>query len=221
MENREMIRKRGSNSLIIAIIVVASIMTFIGGYSLSESFRPPYRKLVVDQESEPDINRSGMILSTLGFDEENIVNGDRNADYSLKMSTYGIGENTEYYFYTVHGLIKNEVEFVKAYYGDKKDESMGKVKFASDVVDTYLFDENKLLFLLDDGTVEYINISSIEEGKSISYSEVPTLKNTAKFYSADVCKTETTEEGRAYKCRLGNFAQLMNGNIYDLSLIEY
>ena len=63
MENREMIRKRGSNSLIIAIIVVASIMTFIGGYSLSDSFKSPYREVVKEEEETslriPSSSRSG------------------------------------------------------------------------------------------------------------------------------------------------------------------
>lgn len=220
MDKKELVKRRGRDYLIVALIAVASIMTFIGGYSLSDSFKSPYRE-VVKEEEEPDITRGRTNYSVLGFDKDYIIDVDKDADYSLKSSTYGLENNTDYYIYTVHGLVKNEVEFVKSYYDSKEDERLGVVKFDSDVVDVYLYGSDKLLFLLADGTVEYVELSEVNLGSSIKHEEIAALKNTAKFYTADVCKTEVTEEGRNYSCRLGQFAQLITGEIYDLSNIDY
>ena len=76
--------------------------------------------------------------------------------------------------------------------------------------------KNKLLFLLADGTVEYVFESDIKE-ETIPHKAIGGLKNITKFYSVSACsETEGYRE-----CVPDTFAQALTGELYDLSNFQY
>ncbi len=201
-------RREGRNFLATSLVAVAAIIAFIGGTFLVEeankTFKSSPKTIYVEKEVEVEVEKE-VYPTVLGFDESKITNKSENAVYSLSLSK--TGEVTLKY-----GDTKNVILF-------EKNEGSSSSIFNADIVDTH-FVNDKIVFLLADGTVEYILVNDIVPSEEISHSEIVELKGTAKFYDSSVCVSSAVE-GEQPNCVPTVLAQKTNGEIFDLSNVQY
>ena len=216
-------KRKTQDSLITSVIGVSAVIAFMGGYVLSGDLTKSYNNLANSNNkvqkldgleiAGASVSGSTLAGSTLGFNENYIVASDE-YDYNYDLGTYaGVGDS---YVTFQYGNKKNEIKIVKYYYDNDESEEY-TVSFDKNVVDIHMstFDMNTdlstILFLLDDGSVEYMFIeNAMERDVYNTEGKIEELKNITKFYEGTACEKGTPI------CTKTTFAQSIDGKIYNL-----
>ena len=208
------------DTLIAAVITVAAAIAFIGGYALASDFSASYYNFKGSKTKSvaenSDIQMAGATLggnSTLGFNENYVVTSGA-YDYKFDLGTYAsLGDA---YIYLGYGKDKSEIRVTKYYYDNNNREEY-TMHFNKNVVDihmtTYEADTNlnTILFLLEDGSVEYMFAeTAIENDNYVTQGKIAGLENIVKFYKGTACEKGTPI------CNRTSFAQSLNGKIYNV-----
>lgn len=210
-------KKISQDAMITSVVVIAAIISFIGGYVLSSDLKDRLLRVIDQEETQTDGSFvvAGSPLSkgsTLGFDERYVVHDDDNS-YNVLFDTY-IG-SSGYYINLEYGDTKSQLKLTKkSYENDDTEEYI--VNFPANVVDVHIstFDLdpslNTIFVLLEDGDVDYILIEqSIASGNYEAKGPLE-LEKVTKFYEGTKCERETDY------CVKTAFAQTSDGKIYDL-----
>lgn len=210
-----------NDTLLTGVIAVSAAIAFMGGYVLSGDLNKSYSNLTKSKSNTYEgveiagasIGGSTLEGTTLGFNENYVVS-EGEFDYNYELGSYSsVGDS---YLNFEYGNKKSEVKVLKYYYDNDKNEEF-TISFDKNVVDVHIstFDMNSdystALFLLDDGSVEYVLLErAIETSNFEPNGKLEDLKNIVKFYEGTACEKGTPI------CNKTTFAQSMNGKIYNL-----
>lgn len=208
--------------LVTAVIVVSAAIAFMGGFVLSGDLSKSYYKTKnkTNVQENEDVKVAGATVagqtvsgSTLGFNEKYIVSGQE-YDYKFNLGTYAGIEDA--YINLNYGNSKNEIVVSKYYYDNENNEEY-TMNFNKPVVDVHMatFDMeagyNTILFLLDDGTVEYMFAEdAINNDNYVTQGRIVGINNIVKFYEGTSCEKGTPI------CSKTTFAQTIDGKIFNL-----
>ena len=206
-------KSRPQDSLITMIITTASIIAFIGGYVLSSGLTTKNFYSVKYIEKEDDIvSANGSLTDDLSFNENNVYDRDIDLVYSISFPTYTLDENTNY---TIEYGNSN-YEIVLGKNVDNNLEKEYKIEFDLKVVDVAVIDtdnneKDAVLYLLEDGTIEYTLMSdAIEKDFVRTNGRLNEAINIVKFINGKTCNKETN------LCEKAIYAQSIDGMLYNL-----
>jgi hypothetical protein len=222
-KEKSKIKRKTQDSLVTSVIVVAALIAFIGGYALSADLQHSYfnvtsnnnKKDVLDGVQIAGTSVGGSIVAgtTLGFNENYVVSSD-DYDYNLDLGSYS-SVSTSYLNFE-YGDTKSDIK-VKRYYYENNGSDEYTISFDKNVVDVHISnfesdpDYNVVLFLLDDGSIEYLLLErAITNNNFTAVSKIDNLSNVVKFYDGTACESGTPI------CTKTVFAQTTNGSIFDL-----
>lgn len=214
---------RPQDILITAVIAVSAAIAFMGGFVLSGDLSKSYYKTknkTADVEENGEVGIAAAVIggqkgagTTLGFNENYVVSGQE-YDYNFDLGTYA-GLNDAYISLN-YGDTKSEIKVSKYYYDNENSEEY-VMNFNKMVVDVHMAtfnmepEYNAILFLLDDGTVEYMFAeTAMEFDNYVTQGRVVGLENVAKFYEGTSCEKGTPI------CSKTTFAQTIDGKIFNL-----
>ncbi len=210
-------KKRAQDSLVVSLIGVTAVITFIGGYILSDGLNSKAMKIKGDsnetEEVDIDITRGRVPSSSvgnLGFDENKVVDR-QNKNYDLVVDSYDYDENTSYLVMLTDN--PNAAKVVKQDYSVQEFEEF-YIYFANNILEIHaasIDEENDtFFFLLADGSVEYIPLKdAVLNNDFVSFGTLID-SDVVKFYDSEVC------EGLCKNCTSTVLAQKIDGTIYDL-----
>ena len=216
-------KKKNNNkdTVLLSLLAVVAILTFIGGYAISEELTErTYRasnanKKENDVISVPDDIVRGLpmpTIDTLGFKAGDVVSIE-DQKYEVDFGRY-TASSTSYYDIK-YGDKNSIIKLVRHDSNGELEEYL--IDFSYDVVDVFVSgfgNSNKydtIFFLLDDGSVEYMLITNaIANDDFTSYGTLPNISNIAKFYNGNVCDNE------GKNCLRTVYAQSTDSSIYNL-----
>ncbi len=202
------------DTLITAVVLVTSFIAFIGGFVLSEDINPKKYKVLKSNNSVDAVVASTDISDGLKFDRGNVFPKKSNLSYNLKTAYYGIDDS--HYCSINYGVNNDEVEITEYVDGGKVNSNI--IAFNSGVVDIVvnnLDDEEKsdlIIFILEDGSVEYIKVNKDLDTISIGNKVMlPLVRDVVKYYQGISCNSETS------KCYNDIYVQSRNGALYSVN----
>ena len=209
MENK---KNRGT---VVALIIFILSTLVLGGYIV-------YDKVLNTKTTEPKTDEPVIVKSKPeevkfdnSFNRKNVVNDDNNFEYSLAINERGFRvtqrENNEAYVY-IDGSLSN------TYCPDKTfEESNALIKFDKDISDIYFLQAGNgiqyatILFLLSDGTVEFMPLCDGATKGIKSYGKLNELESIVGFYKALQTPNNGTIGGIT-----NTLAKSSDGKLYNL-----
>lgn len=166
----------------------------------------------------------------LGFYPDKIENPTTNTTYSYLVSQKNYAGNTVLDMYINQDNTSVDIyvnwEFVNEYYGlttQRNDQEKFTITFTQPVAQiiigrgTQLTSDEIALFLLADGTIEYMPIASSLEYRSLrSFGQLGSMTDIVKFYNAHTTYTASEENPDAVAYSETVLAQQASGTMYDL-----
>ena len=202
------------DTLITALVIVTSFIAFIGGFVLSEDINPKKYKILKSNDNVDVVVAGKSIKDGVKFEKDNVYPKKGNLSYNLKTAYYGIDDS--HYYAINYGVNDDEVEITEYVDGGKKSSNI--VTFNSGVVDIVvnnLDDDEKsdlIIFILEDGSVEYMKVKKDFDTISIGNKVVlPLVHDIVKYYQGISCNSETS------KCYNDIYVQSSNGTAYSVN----
>ena len=212
---KEEVRKKGQDTLIVSIIGIAAGVAFIGGDFYGERHHARYfgNKEVINSNAEVVTAGEGIQAHTLGFDESQIVYDENNYSYTFIFDSYaGLDDS---YIEVRYGNDKNSINLVRNYIETGNSEGH-LLEFNERVVDSFVAgfgdsnEKDSIFFILEDGSIEYILIDRAIRNDDYRTFKIDGLNNIVKHYNANSCSDVTST------CERTVLVQSMDGTIYDL-----
>ena len=212
---KEKIRKKGQDTLIVSIIGIAAGIAFIGGdfYGERHHARLFGGTTVVASNEEVVTAGEGVQKATLGFDENQILYDENDNNYTFIFDNYaGLDDS---YFEVRYGDDKNSINLVRNYLETGNSEGH-MLEFNERVVDSFVAgfgdsnEKDSIFFILEDGSIEYILIERAIRNDDYRTFKIDGLSNIVKHYNANSCSDVTSN------CERTVLVQSMDGTIYDL-----
>ena len=199
-------------SLVTVIITAASIIAFIGGYVLSSGLTTKnFYSINYDNNDDEVVVSEGTLTKELSFNENNVYDRDFNLQYKITFPNYVINEDS--YLSIEYGNSNYEIVVKKIVNEQITDEY--KLEFDLKVNDIGLIREenkNAILYLLEDGSVEYTLIDDLLEKNFLrTNGRLNEATNVVKFISGSTCHKVSQE------CKNVIYAQSASGMLYDVN----
>ena len=201
------------DSLITVIITAASIIAFIGGYVLSSGLTTKnfYSINYNDDKDDEIVASDAPLTKDLSFNENNIYDRDYNLHYKVTFPKYVIDENN--YLTVEYGNSNYEV-VVKNVKGNELLYEY-KLEFDSKINDIEILletEKNAILYLLEDGSIEYTLIDDLLENDFLrTNGRINEATDVVKFVNGTSCNKSTQQ------CKDVIYAQSSSGMIYDIN----
>ncbi len=227
------IKTKKEKILVIAIIMLVIVVIVLGGYICYDKILNKDTKNNTIKNSKADstnINENLSLIKVINFNKNNCINNDF-SDKNYIISRFGISQFINGLTFSIENdekIVKAQVRYdmlfpdkytkediisgkVKNYDDisltfDKKVESIFGGLFAADGVDGIVF-----LFLLEDGTLEYMKYSDIYNFQKFQHKPISEVKDIVKFDNIVLSKNEDTYS------KYTTIAYKMDGTYYDLS----
>ena len=209
------------------IVILIIIILGMGGYlvydkvlSKEDKKETTNEKVVTDEKKEENVeekNSNSITASDLLLDSSKCIN-QKNMEYSLATNNDINGIYLTYYDGDVNISITPDV-VKNSYNGINISNSSYTVNFNKKIADIYVdgygqsIGHETILFLLEDGTVEYIPFYYACNNNSFKTVKLDGVENIIRFVSGSA---SPVEPGGGYHTIL---AQKQDGTFYDLSLM--
>lgn len=228
--------KKSSKGLIVTIVILIILVIALGGYTIYDKFLSKEEPITTEESSKKVNNTKNGIESdkideykALFIDNSNCLTDCNNVEYKLGSSVAGDGievwiannEGTKINVNINRRLLKNEYA-----YQFSSDEDMYTFEFTKKIQDVFVGHIGQdssipmLFILLEDGSVQYIDLYSKITTGNFNPIELSNVKNVIKFYSAS-CHVNVKEGEPNAGGSITVLAQTSNGSFYDLKDIIY
>lgn len=226
-------KTENKNGSIVAIVILAILVVGLGGYIVYDKFlsknvietTEENSKSEMNTKTENKINEETNTYKALTIDNSNCLTDCNNIEYTLGSSIAGDGievwiannENTKINVNINRTLLKNIYA-----YEFSSNEDMYTFEFTKKIQDTFVGHIGQdssmpmLFVLLEDGSVQYVDLYSKITSGNASPKELSNVQNIIKFYSAGVRTKESETSGV-----MTVLAQTFDGKFYDLEKIIY
>lgn len=219
---------KNPNTLIyitVAFGVLALITTTICIWLLVDKTKIANLETTENKPTTSEVENQEITAKTLGFFPKKIKNPASGVTYRLGVHRNNSDGNGVFgaYINTENTGVELYIywEFVGAYYGvetNRADRQLAHISFEQPVADIALGESGQsvggdvLLFLLQDGTVEYMPIvKALKNGQFESYGKMGGLTDIVKFY-----RTDAIDGNGDFSGYITTLAQKADGQIIDL-----
>lgn len=208
--------------IVVLLVLLILLVLGMGGYLvydkvLSKEVKEEKQENITKEETVEEKNNNSINASDLVLDSSKCIN-QKNMVYSLSTNFDINGISIIYNNGNVNISITPEI-VKNSYNGINISNSSYTVNFNKKIVDIYVdgygqsIGYETILFLMEDGTVEYIPFYYACNNDSFKTIKLDGVENIVKFLSASA---SPVEPGGGYHTIL---AQKQDGTFYDISLM--
>ena len=213
--------KKSKSGIVIGILVV--LVLALGGYLVYDKVIKKEEKKVEKTEKveKKKVEAKETNNKPISFDKTKCINNDKIANWDGKISRKGGSEGHNGVYLEIDEskggkVVYGYVRYDDIYASESRDEEQVKIEFDKRVEQIFFgqfdsADENAtILFLLEDGTVEYIKISDIAKTRKFDHKKIDGVSDIVQLDNIVLLGIPVGETRFA-------IAYKSDGTYYDLS----